>query len=213
MLDANSIYYLSYGKKKSSNYIIPASHFNKSAALKPKQAQTKPVHQASPPAPKPVLKTIDPKRRRVSATSLKNLGVEKKAQLDLGETETKKDLPKDSFSNQALLEQWNSYTQFLHDDGQRSLSSVLAANKPNIQGTQLSLTLPNHLMAKQLERGMPGLMKHLRTKLNNFDLNLKVDIQEEVKKKFIYTPEEKYQRLTELNPKLKDLRQRFKLDL
>ena len=56
-------------------------------------------------------------------------------------------------------------------------------------------------------------MKHLRTKLNNFDLNLKVDIQEEVKKKFIYTPEEKYQRLTELNPKLKDLRQRFKLDL
>jgi len=161
----------------------------------------------------PKLEKIDPQRRRTSALSLKNLKLEKKEELITDQEEDLSEKPQEEFSNSKLLNQWSSYAAILNDDGQRSLSSVLSANIPEINGNILKLILPNQLMSKQLERGMPGLMRHLRTSLNNFAIQLEIEVKEEVKKKFIYTPEEKYQRLTELNPDIKLLRQRFKLDL
>jgi DNA polymerase-3 subunit gamma/tau len=68
-------------------------------------------------------------------------------------------------------------------------------------------------MAEQLGRIKPRLLKHLREKLNNFSLDLTVKVEETEVKKFVYTPQEKYNKLIELNPDIVLLRTLFKLDI
>lgn len=56
-------------------------------------------------------------------------------------------------------------------------------------------------------------MEYLRTNLNNHFISLKITVNEEVAKKFAFTPEEKYQKLREKNPAIDILRKTFDLDL
>jgi DNA polymerase-3 subunit gamma/tau len=68
-------------------------------------------------------------------------------------------------------------------------------------------------MASQLEREKLNLNKHLREVLNNFGITIKIVVNEVVAKNFAYTPQEKYEKLLELNPSLAKLKHAFKLDL
>ena len=56
-------------------------------------------------------------------------------------------------------------------------------------------------------------MKFLRKQLNNYSIELKITVNDEIAKKFAYTPEEKYQKLREINPAIDLLRKEFDLDL
>ena len=99
-------------------------------------------------------------------------------------------------------------------NGQKSIASILIADRPKLlDNFQVQLTLPNKLMAGQLEREKPGLNKHLRENLNNYGITIQIIVSETVTKKFVYTPQEKYEKLVELNPLLKRLKEAFKLDL
>jgi DNA polymerase-3 subunit gamma/tau len=200
-------------KKKSPNFIIPPSFFNK-------KSYSKPSSTPLPAAPKVAvketvkrkIKLIDPSERRVSAFSLKNLDQSKEIEIE-EEKEDFTNMPKTPFKQEELSVLWNKYIEDLKEDGQKSLASVLAANHPVAQGSKLNLELPNDLMKNQLEKGSHPLMTFLRTSLNNYDIKLHISVKETIQKKFIYTPEEKYQKMQETNPQLKSLRQRFKLDL
>jgi len=75
------------------------------------------------------------------------------------------------------------------------------------------IELPNGTMKKEIEREKFELMEHLRSNLNNHFITLKITVNEEVAKKFVFTPEEKYQKLREKNPAIDLLRKTFDLDL
>jgi DNA polymerase-3 subunit gamma/tau len=53
----------------------------------------------------------------------------------------------------------------------------------------------------------------LHQSLQNFSIDLKIEINEETVKKFAYTDQEKYEKLKEKNPALEQLRQTFQLDI
>lgn len=79
--------------------------------------------------------------------------------------------------------------------------------------TTIWIELPNGTMKKEIEREQFDLMEYLRTNLNNHFISLKITVNEEVAKKFAFTPEEKYQKLREKNPAIDILRKTFDLDL
>jgi DNA polymerase-3 subunit gamma/tau len=47
----------------------------------------------------------------------------------------------------------------------------------------------------------------------NFDLHLDIKVNEEIAKKYAFTPQEKYEKLKEKNPNIELLRKTFGLDI
>lgn len=216
-------------KKKSANYIIPATFFTSLSPAKKKvvkptipkpqvAAQKVPEQkikevQSTPtpaPSPAPVMKNV---KRRSSAFSLKSVH-EKKKEAKKSVEENYDNHPKDLFDQARLEQTWISYQQKLQKKGERSIASILAADKPVLkENFVIEFTLPNKLMEDQLRQGKPKLMKHLRESLNNYGISLQVLVNETVEKKFAYTPQEKYSKLKEKNPLIEKLKDSFQLDL
>jgi len=74
------------------------------------------------------------------------------------------------------------------------------------------LTLPNSFQSLTIEGLKQELLTHLRTKLNNKDIQLITEVEKIENKKMIYTNSEKFDFLAEKYPNLKDLKARLDLD-
>lgn len=153
--------------------------------------------------------------KRVSSWSISGLKAKKEhlllkedAKIDKG------NLPNEAFTEEVLLQHWNQFVKDIDEKGQKILSSNLATDIPKIlKGDTIWIELPNDTMKKEVEREQHQLLDHLRSNLNNHQINLKITVNEEAAKKYAFTPEEKYQKLREKNPALDLLRQEFDLDL
>lgn len=210
-------------KKKSANYIIPATFFTslspvaKAIGNPLKTAQkvaiveepSIPVKKAE--IPKPVLKNVT---RRTSSLSLKSIHTKKEVKSDIQLDENFDDHPKDAFTQKELEKAWKAYHSKLIQEGNKSIASILIADNPLLdENFEITLTLPNSLMGDQIEREKPKLIKHLRTKLNNYGIGISINVNESVTKKFAYTTQEKYEKLLEKNSALAKLKDVFKLDV
>lgn len=204
-------------KKKSANYIIPATFFTSLSPIAKEVAKpvlkTKAKNKTveSKPISKPTLKNVV---RRSSSLSLKSVHQKKEEKKIVTTEENFDNHPKDSFDQKDLENVWKEYHSKLIKTGQKSIASILITDKPKLlQNFKVQLTLPNKLMASQLEREKPKLNKHIREALNNYGIVIQIVVNEVVTKKFAYTPQEKYEKLLELNPILAKLKEAFKLDL
>ena len=122
--------------------------------------------------------------------------------------------PKDVFTEQQLKDCWKEYVTLLNKKGERSMASIVGTDLPKLQETsKISFVVPNKLMQDQFQKGRPKLLSFLREKLNNYAIEILVILNETVEKKFAYTPQEKFNKLKEMNPLLDKLRQTFELDL
>ncbi|WP_299003104.1 DNA polymerase III subunit gamma/tau [uncultured Tenacibaculum sp.] len=212
-------------KKKSSNYIIPATFFTSLSpsvkktevkpvvAKTPKKAETAPVTATvTKEAPaKPVLKNI---KRRTSALSLKSLQQKKDVKVNLDEEENYDNHPKTPFSLDELKDAWKKYYFQLQRIGEQSMAAIIASDEPQLQEDfTIVFSVPSDLMKSQLEKGKPKLLRFLREKLNNYGVQINVKVNETIEKKFAYTPQEKYDKLKEKNPLLEKLKSTFGLDV
>ena len=213
-------------KKKSANYIIPATFFQSLSPTKKKIAEilvTKTetvntpasavVEKRKPALERPVLKNLGRLAKEPSKYSLKGFNKQK----DTKKTAVQENFdnhPKDAFTEKKLQELWKSYVELLNKKGERSIASIIGTDIPTLGADfQISFTVPNKLMQDQFKKGRPKLMNFLREKLNNYGIAIVVLLNEAVEKKFAYTPDEKYKKLKEKNPLLEKLRQAFELDL
>jgi len=213
-------------KKKSANYIIPATFFQSLSPTKKKIAKilvtktetvkapaTAVVEKPKPALERPVLKNLGRLAKEPSKYSLKGFNKQK----DTKKTSVQENFdnhPKDAFTEKKLQELWKSYVELLNKKGERSIASIIGTDIPTLGANfQISFTVPNKLMQDQFKKGRPKLMNFLREKLNNYGTAIVVLLNEAVEKKFAYTPDEKYKKLKEKNPLLEKLRQAFELDL
>ena len=213
-------------KKKSANYIIPATFFQSLSPTKKKIAKilvtktetvktpaTAVVEKPKPALERPVLKNLGRLAKEPSKYSLKGFNKQK----DTKKTTVQENFdnhPKDAFTEKKLQELWKSYVELLNKKGERSIASIIGTDIPTLGANfQISFTVPNKLMQDQFKKGRPKLMNFLREKLNNYGIAIVVLLNEAVEKKFAYTPDEKYKKLKEKNPLLEKLRQAFELDL
>ena len=207
-------------KKKPANYIIPATFFQalspavkeiaKPIQKKAVVAQPQKVEEPKPKFKTPVLKSAE---KRTSSLSLKSIHQKKELKKAVVE-ENYDHHPKDIFTEQQLQDLWKEYVAILQAKGERSMASIVGTDAPKLlEKFLVSFTLPNKLMQDQFLKGRTPITKFLREKLNNYGLSIETKVNETIEKKFAYTPQEKFNKMKELNPLLEKLHRIFDLDL
>ncbi|WP_111708569.1 DNA polymerase III subunit gamma/tau [Lutibacter citreus] len=213
-------------KKNNKPYIIAAIHFQTKVK---RRAKTKPIAvpktiiqhknvykntesvvKKELPKPKP---NIDLKSRRRSALTLKSVNRKKEIEKIEVEYDQVDGLPSDDFTENDLIILWKKYSDILLKKGKKSLMSVLNTNTPKIVEKNIHFDLPNHLMKDQLLQGKHPLLKFIREGLNNFKVDLIINVKEVEAKKYAYTPQEKYLKFQEKNKAIDLLKKTFDLDL
>lgn len=213
-------------KKKSSNYIIPATFFTSLSPVKnsiaaPIVKSTVKIATAAPIKPlisatsqsssKPLLKNI---KRRTSGLSLKSIHQKPVVKNTEDDSENFENHSKTLFTDKELKDAWKVYTLKTQQLGDLSIASVLASSQPVLaKEYTVTFAVPNELMQVQLERIKAKLTRFLREKLNNYAIQITIVVNEVVEKKFAYTPQEKFTKLKEKNPLIEKLKSVFGLDI
>ncbi|WP_255510573.1 DNA polymerase III [Flavobacterium sp. GSA192] len=123
------------------------------------------------------------------------------------------DLPTEAFSETDMLLQWTNYAKRLGDKGFKIMESLLLINDPVLNGTTISIELPNEGSKLDFEKEMNGLLGHLRGHLHNHNITIEVIVNENVAVKKALNDQDRYNRLHEINPNIDLLRTTFGLDL
>lgn len=151
---------------------------------------------------------------KVSALSLASIRAKKELQ-ETNKALTKETvhLPTEPFTETDMLLHWNKYAQKLGDKGYKIMESLLSINDPVLNGTEITLELPNEGSKIDFESEKNGLLGYLKGHLHNHDITITVIVNESIENKFAFTAQDKYNRLNEINPNLELLRKTFDLDL
>ncbi|WP_417875676.1 DNA polymerase III subunit gamma/tau [Winogradskyella sediminis] len=222
-------------KKNSKHFIIPPSYF-KARGIAPVSV-TKPKVETVKKEEKPIANdkqniskatanvvnepisipkiSINQPKKSTSGLSLRSIREKKEHQLRQMEVIIDEDnLPTEPVTQEALTEAWKAYTQKMDAKGEKIMASILQMDQPTLKdGTTICLTYSNNTNKIELERAEFPLMTFLKKTLLNYDLKLDITVNEEVAKKYAFTPQEKYEKLKEKNPNIEVLRKMFGLDI
>ncbi|OXA84805.1 DNA polymerase III subunit gamma/tau [Flavobacterium hercynium] len=122
-------------------------------------------------------------------------------------------LPTEDFTKTEMLVQWNKYAQRLGDKGFKIMESLLLINDPTLDGTDITIELPNEGSKLDFESQLNGLLGHLRGHLHNHNITITVNVNETIETKRSFNDQDRYNRLLEINPNIELLRSTFGLDL
>ena len=222
-------------QKKNKGFIIPASYFTAKGITpipvkKPEEAQPKVSKeisnkevvnkqlekvQTSVSEPTTIPKiSINKPGKVTSGLSLKSIREKKEHQIrQMDVVIDEDDLPKEPVTQEALLKAWKAYTAKMDKKGEKIMASILQMDTPKLKGTTIHLTYSNNTNKIELERAQFPLMAYLKKTLLNYDLELDIKVNEEIAKKYAFTPKEKYEKLKEKNPNIELLKKTFGLDI
>lgn len=112
-----------------------------------------------------------------------------------------------------MVDEWTRFGKKLQLDGELNMASIVNANKPVLDKEHIVFALPNRLMEEQFGAIRARLMHYLRDNLNNYGIQLKTIVVESEKKKYVYTPQDKFKKLAESNSAILLLKNTFGLDI
>jgi hypothetical protein len=190
---------------KSEENVIPESEIvqeiqNVSTSVEKQKAEVS-ISQSQTDSPK------------VSAFSLASIRAKKELlESQKGIVKVEEQLPIEDFSETQMLEFWYKYAQRLNDKGHMIMESLLRISDPKLDGNRITYELPNEGSKIDFEKEKPELLGYLRGHLHNHDVTIDVIVNEKVKVKTAFTPQDKYNRLNEINPNLELFRKMFDLD-
>ncbi len=152
--------------------------------------------------------------KRVSALSLKSIQKKQEIQKEIVANQPVEEvLPTEPFTEQEMRTAWAQYAKKVEADGQFNLLSHLTMGIPKLEGTLIHLEFPNSTIKVEVERAKHELLSHMRSVLNNHEVDLSIEVNETAVKRYAYTPREKYEKLLEVNPLLEKLRKEFDLEI
>lgn len=172
----------------------------------------KPLDEPLIEIPKPTISSeSEPK---VSALSLSSIRA-KKALEENSKTFVKETLhlPTEPFSETEMLLQWNKYAQRLGDKGYKIMESLLLINDPVLNGTHITIELPNEGSKLDFESEKLGLLGYLKGHLHNHDITIEVIVNESFESKRSFNDQDRYNRLHQINPNIELLKNTFGLDI
>ena len=151
---------------------------------------------------------------QISSFSLSSIKRKKEWERQQKPDEVAEDLPVKPFTEEQLLSFWDIYKNKKFENGDQNIGSLLNISKPVFNTeTEIQFSVPSDMNKVELEREFTEFIPYLRKNLHNYDLSIKVIVDEKTEKNFIYTSEEKYERLKEINPAIDLLRKEFDLDV
>lgn len=229
------------GEKKKSDFIIPPTYYRRndysiSEVKEPLAKSQKPLAeeiQKVEPTTQKVEEIVDKQANinnqettdnrqpttdspqpKVSSMSLASIRAKKEmAEVQKSTIKEVVHLASEPFTETEMLEQWLKYAQRIEDKGYRIVASLLTINDPILEGTTIIHELPNESSKIDFEKEKPELLGYLRGKLHNHDITIDVKVNETLVLKKNYTPQDKYNRLVELNPNLELMRNMFGLEI
>ena len=235
---ATCLYHLWWRKKKVDKFIIPPTYFRKNdysivdtiKAEEIKQSPKTANHVAEvtetrseiatpsdvTPATTPIAKSTSPESNgpKVSAFSLASIRAKKALEeSSKGIVKEVAHLPTEKFTETEMLLQWNKYAQRLGEKGHKIMESLLLINDPKLNGTDITIELPNEGSKLDFEKELNGLLGHLRGHLHNHDITIEVIVNESIENKRSLNDQDRYNRLLEINPNIELLRTTFGLDV
>ena len=191
----------------------PAIETEKTVALNKDLSSTQPDSQEHAHKPQ-VINQENTSKKRVSALSLKS--IQKKQQLakEISDRSPRKEnLPTEDFTQQQMIEHWNAYTEIVKGQGKYNFLSHLTMNVPTLKNGMIHLEFPNQTIKLEVERDKFDLLTYMRKELQNYNVDLVIEVNELQVKRYAYTDKEKYEKLVEKNPNLEALRRAFELDI
>ena len=152
--------------------------------------------------------------QKVSALSIKS--IQKKQEIKQEMVANQPDaenLPVNDFSEEEMQNAWTEYTANVESDGKFNLLSHLTMGVPKLDGSIIHLEFPNQTIKTEVERAKYELLGFLREKLQNYDIDLDITVNEIAEKRYAYSAREKFEKLKEMNPLIERLRKEFDLDI
>jgi len=151
---------------------------------------------------------------KVSALSIKSIRRKQELKQELvASTATQDQLPEEAFTEKEMKAAWEEYSLKLKRKGKYNLHSHLTMGEPILENNLIHLIFPNDTIRVEVERAKSDLLGFLKKKLNNYAIDLSIEVNEEETKRYAYTTREKFELLKEKNPLIDKLRKEFELDL
>ncbi len=120
----------------------------------------------------------------------------------------------DPFTQEQLEQAWTAYADVLKSKGKVGDAAALTLEKPLLKATNMvEFVVYNKSAEERILADKTDLMTFLRAQLNNYIFTLDVTLTKEPSNVKLYTPQDKYKRLLELNPSIGKLKQTFDLDI
>ena len=223
------------GNSKTPVFVIPPSHYkiDKTPIEKPVLVNSKVSEEklsySSPEAPIQKIETppITAEEDKEVQLDVPTDRIKKKSAYSLNSIKEKKELlktinenkpveverPKNAFSDNDFQIVWKDYCKKIEKEGKYNLLSHLSMSRPSLKDTTIHLIYPNHTIKTEVERAQYDILSFVKEKLQNYDINLEIEVNETAEKKYAYTPLEKYEKLKEKNPMLDTLRTELGLEL
>ncbi len=129
-----------------------------------------------------------------------------------GKKEDTSKKPTAPFTEEAFLAQWKIYKDKLLADGQIMFASAFE-NAPEIEGTLIKVIVENKAIVDEFTAQKPDILDFFRATLNNYNIDFELTINKDKANKKAFTPEEKFEKMSEKNPVLKLLRDRLDLEV
>jgi DNA polymerase III subunit gamma/tau len=119
-----------------------------------------------------------------------------------------------SFSYDEFTKAWNAYAEKVKGDGKFNLYTTLSSRKPELKpGYEIVLAIDNDIQKEELRIEQTDLLYFLKNKLQNNKLTFKAEMIEVEKERKLYTSQDKFRRMAEINPQILNLKNKFGLDL
>lgn len=173
------------------------------------------VNQSTNTVESEIINNQNAQPKRASALSLTSIRNRKELASSLEKNVINPDdLPKEPFTYDQLIGEWNYYTDRLLRGGLPLMASLMNMARPELKGSQIELELPNAGSKLSFEENKYDLVNYLRKKLQNFDIELTIIVNEEIKLvKRVLDSKDKYQHFVNINPEVETLKEIFDLEL
>ena len=160
------------------------------------------------------ISTVKNEYKETSALSLSSLKLKKSALSEKEKEKEKQEVLSNTFDNVSLNSAWKEYSSNLEKNGNNSLSSLMEMNEPYINdNNNINFKVPSKSNKKELDFEKEKIIKYLKDKLKNGNIVLEIIIDKETNKEYYATPQEKFEKLSEINPLLNQFKKDLKLDL
>lgn len=130
-----------------------------------------------------------------------------------GEVRPEEIIGEEKYSIEQLQDAWNDFIDDMRKQGRDRDVNALNQAWELIRDDTILLKVPNSFQLVAIDNIRQELVLYLRKKLNNRNILLKSEAVKIESHKRIYTNSEKFEYLAEKYPALRNLRQRFDLDV
>jgi DNA polymerase-3 subunit gamma/tau len=153
-------------------------------------------------------------QEEVSAFSISSLKIKREKIQEKELIDKDEDQRNNSFEDFELKIKWKDFANDLSRQNKENLASILQINEPNL-GNDFKITydVPSNSSKNELREIKGDLLIYLKNIFNNDLIEIDFLVNKSNSKEYFSTPEERFKKLSDLNPNLIKLKKDLKLDL